>query len=108
MFVNVVSLKLVLYINVGEMCFISPYNGVCQLRWQQLSLVVSTFSTSIRLLYSFFIKHCILPPGPSLFLSLSVHLSLSVVPHPVFPISGLSLRFGDVDVFFMKSKVICC
>ena len=37
------------------------------------------------------------------FLSLSVHmsLSLSVVLHPVFLISGLSLWFGDVDVFFL-------
>ena len=43
------------------------------------------------------------------FLSLSVHMSvsLSVVPHPVFLISGLSLRFGDVDVFFLQSKVLC-
>ena len=37
------------------------FNGVCQLRWQHLLPVVSTFSTSIRLLTSFFIKHCILP-----------------------------------------------
>ncbi len=41
------------------------------------------------------------------FLSLSVHMSLSVAPHPVFLISGLSLRFGDVDVFFLQSKVLC-
>ena len=43
------------------------------------------------------------------FLSLSVHmsLSLSVVLHPVFLISGLSLWFGDVDVFFLQSKVLC-
>ena len=44
---------------------------------------------------------------PSLIISLSVHLylspSLSVVPHPVFLISGLSLRFGDADVFFLQS-----
>ena len=98
-----------MYINVGEMCFIPMnvhnelYNGVRQLRWQHLSPVVSTFSTSIRLLSSFFIA--LHPP----FLSLSVHMSLylSVVPHPVFLISGLSLRFGDVDVLFLQSKVIC-
>ena len=24
-----------------------------------------------------------------------------------FSISGLSLRFGDVDVFFLQSKVVC-
>ena len=30
--------------------------------------------------------------------------SLSVVPHPVILISGLSLRFGDVDIFFLQSK----
>ena len=40
------------------------------------------------------------------FLSLSVHmsLSLSVVPHPVFLNSGLSLRFGDVDVSSCNPK----
>ena len=81
-------------INVGELCFIPMnvhnglFNGVSQLRWQNLSPVVSTFSTSIRLLYSFFIKHCILPPS----FCPSVHLTLSVIPHPVFLISGLSLR----------------
>ena len=32
-------------------------------------------------------------------------LSLSVVPRPVFLISGLSLRFGDVDVFFLQSRL---
>ena len=58
--------------NVGEMCFIPMnihnelFNGVRQLRWQHLSPVVSTFSTSIRLLSSFFIKHC---TNFSLFLS---------------------------------------
>ena len=53
--------------------------------------VVSTFSTSIRLLSSFFIKHCILPPPFSLSFCPSICLSsLSVVPHPVFLISGLS------------------
>ena len=57
----------------------------------------------IRLLSSFFIKHCIHHSSFSVHLSLS--LSLSVVPHPVFLISGLSLRFGDVDVFFLQSKV---
>ena len=109
-FVNVVSLRYIgmIYINVGEMCFIPMnvhnelFNGVRQLRWrhQVLSPVVSTFSTSILLF------HIALHP---LFLSLSVHmsLSLSVVLHPVFLISGLSLRFGDVDVFFLQSKVIC-
>ena len=30
-----------------------------------------------------------------------------MVPHPVFLTSGLSLRFGDVDVFFLQSKVLC-
>ena len=101
-----------MYINVGEMCFI-PMNvhnelfyGVRQLRWQHLSHVVSTFSTSIRLLSSFFIKHCILRPSSSLFLSVRLS-SLSVVPHPVVLISGISLRFGDVDVFFLQFKVLC-
>ena len=35
------------------------FNGVRQPRWQHFSPVVSTFSTFIRLLSSFFIKHCI-------------------------------------------------
>ena len=54
--------------NVGEMFFIPMnvhnelFNGVRQLRWQLLSPVVSTFSTSIRLLSSFFIKHSSVPP----------------------------------------------
>ena len=30
-----------------------------------------------------------------------------MVPHPVFLISGLSLLVGDVDVFFLQSKVLC-
>ena len=90
-----------IYLNVGEMCFIpmnihnDQFNGVRQLRWQHLS----PFSTSNRLLSSFFIKHCILPT--------SFSLSLSVVPHPVFLVSGLSLLFGDVGVFFLPSKVVC-
>ena len=44
-FVNVVSLKYIglIYLNVGEMCFIpmnihsEQFNRVCQLRWQHLS-----------------------------------------------------------------------
>ena len=46
--------------------------------------------------------HCIPPPSFSLLLSICI--SLSVVPHPVFLISGLSLRVGDLDVFFLQSK----
>ena len=98
-------------LDVGEMCFIpmnvhnEMFNGARQLRWQHLSPVVSTFSTSIRLLSSFFIKHCIIPPSFSLFLSIC--FSLSVVPHPVFLICGLSLRFVDVDVFSLQYKVLC-
>ena len=57
---------------------------------------------SIRLLSSFFIWHCMHPH----FLSLSVHMSLSLsfcgTPgHPLFLISGLSLRFGDVQCFLL-------
>ena len=48
-----VSLKYIgmIHINVGEICFIPMkvhnelFNGVLQLRWQQLWPVVSTFST---------------------------------------------------------------
>ena len=71
-----------------------------------------TCSFNIFYIYQAFLLlfHKALHP-PSFFLSLSVHLfvslSLSVVPHPVFVISGLSLRFGDVDVYFSHSKVIC-
>ena len=91
------------YINVGEMCFIPMnvhnelFNVVRQLRWQHLSPVVSTFSTSIRLL-------CICV-CPSVSQTLS---SLSKVLHPVFLISGLSLRFGDVDVFLQKHRCMNC
>ena len=55
------------------MCFIpmnihnEQFNGVRQLRWQHITPVVSTLSTTNRLLSFFFIKHYILPP--SLFLS---------------------------------------
>ena len=113
-FGDAVSLKYIgmIYINVGEMCFIpmnihnERLNGVRQLRWQHLSAVVSKCSTYIRLFSFFFINHCILPPSVSLFLSLCLS-SLSVAPHPVFLISGLSLRFGDVGVFFLQSKVLC-
>ena len=75
-----------IYINVGELCFIPMnvhselFNCVRQLRWQHISPVISTCSTSIRLLSSFFIKHCILHPSLSLFLSLSVPLSLFSFP----------------------------
>ena len=113
-FVNVVSIRYIgmIYINVGELCFIPMnvhielFNGVRQLRWRHLSPVVSTFSTSIRLLSSF--SHSTASPF-SLHLCpyVSLSLSLSVVPHPVFLICGLSLRFGDVDVFFLQSKVLC-
>ena len=108
-FVNVVCLRYIGMIDIHkcEMCF-SPmnghnemFNGVRQLRWRHLSPVVSTFSTSIRLLSSSnVIYHCIPLSGHT-------SLSLSVVPHPVFLISGISLRFGDVDVFFLQSKVLC-
>ena len=90
------------------MCFIPMnvhnelFNDVRQLRWRHLSPVVSIFSTSIRLLSSFFI---IALHPPSLSLSVHMSLSLSMVPHPVFLINGLSLRFGDVDVFFLQSRV---
>ena len=86
-FVNVVSVKYIgmIYINVGEMWFIPMnvynelFNGVRQLRWQHLSPVVSTFSTSSRLLSFFFLKHCILPPSslsvPSICLSFYIPFS---------------------------------
>ena len=100
-----------IYINVGEMCFIPMnvhnelFNGVRQLRWRHLSPVVSTFSTSIRLL------KCYPPFSYSTASHFSfcpyVSLSFSVVLHPVFLISGLSLWFGDVDVFVLQSKVLC-
>ena len=101
-FVNATSVKYIGMINVGEMCFI-PMNVHNELH---LSPVVSTFCTSYQALSSFFIKHCILPPLP---LSLSVPLSLfSFCGTPSrFPISGISLRCRDVDVFFLQSKVIC-
>ena len=69
------------------------FNGVRQLRWQHLTPVVSTFSTDLHAFILLFHKTL---HRPSLFLSLS---------HPVFIISGISLLFGDVDVFFLQSKV---
>ena len=65
-----------IYIHVDEMCFIlmnvhnELFYGVRQLRCQHLSPVVSTFSTSIRLLSSFFIQHCVLHSSSSLCLSI--------------------------------------
>ena len=63
-------------------------------------------SVNIYYIYQAFIllftKHYI-----PLLLCISVHLSLSLslVPHPVFLISGLSQRVGDVD-FLLQSKVL--
>ena len=105
---------MMIYINVGEMCFIPMnvhnelFNGVRQLRWQHLSPVVSEF---VYIYHAFILLfHKALHP-PSFFLSLSVPLSFlsfcGTPDHPAFLISGLSLRFGDVDVFFWQSKVIC-
>ena len=62
------------------------FNGVRQLRWQHFSPVVSTFSTSIRLLPSLF--HKALHP-PSLFLSIGL-FSFCGSPS-LFLISGRSL-----------------
>ena len=58
-------------------------NGVRQLRWQHLSPVVSTFSTSIRLL-SYFFRKALHPSSLPLSLSFcaSVSLSLSVSRFP--------------------------
>ena len=30
-----------------------------------------------------------------------------MAPHPVFLIRGISVRFGDVHVFFLQTKVLC-
>ena len=66
-----------------------------------------TCSFNIFYIYQTFILlfHKALHPPPSFspYLSLSVHLSLSLsaAPHPVFVISVLSLRFADVDQCFL-------
>ena len=77
------------------MCFIPMnvhnelFNCVRQLRWQHLSPVVSTFSTSIWSgCYPSFSYSTASPFSPSFCPYVSI--SLSVVPHPVFLISGLS------------------
>ena len=125
LFVNVVSLKyigmIILYINVGELVKYASFRwtytvncsmaGVRQLRWQHLSPVVTTFPKSIRLLSSFFIKHCILPPlslsfYPSVSLSLTLSLSFCGTPSR-FP---NELSFTEVWrcwCFLLQSKVLC-
>ncbi len=45
------------------------------------------------------------PPFLSLSVHMSLSLSLSVVPRPVFLISGLSMRFGVVDSFFFAIQI---
>ena len=99
-----VSLKyigmIILYINVGEICFIpinvhnELFSGVRRLRWQHLSPAVSK---------KYFILpfHKALHPS-SLFLSLSVHLTL--LSFCGTPISGLSLQFGDYMLMFSSSN----
>ena len=82
------------------------FNGVRQLRWQHLSPLASTFFYIYQAFILLFHK-APLPLSLSLFLSICLSLSFSVVPHPFFLNSGLSLRFGDVDVFFLQSKVLC-
>ena len=74
---------------------------------------VTPFACSFNIFYIYqaviLLFHKALHP-PSFCLSLAVQLSLSlslsVVSHPVFLISGLSLRFGDDDVFFLQSKLL--
>ena len=71
--------------------------------------MAAPFACSINIFYIYqalillFHKALHPPSSFSLFLSLCLS-SLSVVPHPVFLISGFSLRFGDVDVFFLQPK----
>ena len=71
--------------------------------WNRLALV---FFWPL-IVSSFFIKHCILPPCFCIILSTCRSLSLSVVPHPIFLISGMSLRAGDVNIFFLQSTFLC-
>ena len=100
------------YINVGEMCLIpmNVHNGLFNGVRQLLQWAKWPFACSFNIVYIYqafiLLFHKALHP-PALFLSVSVHLdlSLSVVPHPVFLISGLSLRLGDVDVFFLQSSL---
>ena len=93
-----------MYINVGEMCFIPMnvhnelFNGVRQLRWRHLFNIFYIYQAVILLF------HIALHSPFSLSFCPYVCLSLSVVFHPVFLISCLSLRFGDVDVFFLQFK----
>ena len=72
----------------------------------------NTFACSFNMFYTYLafillFHKALHPPSLSLSFCPSVSLSLTGVPHPVFLISGLSLRFGDVDVFFLQSKIIC-
>ena len=80
-----------------------------------VSMMATPFACSFNIFYidqAFIVLFHKAVHPPSLFLSLSfcpsAYLSLfSVVLHPVFLISGLSLRFEEVDVFFLQSKFLC-
>ena len=112
---HVVSLKYIgmIYINVGEMCFILinvhvEHSSMCSM------VFVSTGGSTFRLLFQhfyiyqavilLFMEHFIVPPSFPLFLSIC--FSLSVVPHPVFLISGCGsemLMFSSCHPIYQSS-----
>ena len=92
------------------MCFIPMnvfnelFNGVRQLRWQYISPVVSTFSTYIGLLSSFFIKHCILLPSFCPSVALFLWYSIPFSELGVFPwgLEMLMFSFGNPKFFAVR------
>ena len=78
-------------------------------QWCSSAQLAAPFTCSFNIFYIYQVfillfHEALHSPSFSLFLSLCLS-SLSVVPHPVFLISGLSMRFGDVDVFSCNPKL---
>ena len=65
---------------------------------------MSSLPLSLTFCPCFVLYECVLNSTVKLRINtfLSVSLSLSVVSHHIFLISGISLRFEDVDVFFLQ------
>ena len=109
-FVNVVSLKYIgmIYTNVGEMCFIP-----LTVQWRSSAHMAGPFACSFNnflhlsaFILLFFYK-TLHPPSPFLCFYPPVYMYLFSFfdTHPVFRMSGLSLRLGDVDFSSCNPKL---